>query len=653
MPSHQRARSRVPSLLPFPAAPISQLSHTSGGAMRVLISFTCAIMLVACLLLANPAAHAQGVGASGSLSGTVSDPTGAVIPKGTVTAEDASRGLRLTANVDSNGQYRFTSLSPGTYNLTAQIAGFQSQIQKGVVITVGQIANLDFHLQVATTSSVIEVSAAPPVVETERGSQSNTITQQYIEDLPIDRRDYLNFTLLLPGVADSTHLTDDQDFRVKQTPQSGLSFYGSNGRGNSVTVDGGEFNDDAGGVRLNLNQDAVQEFQVNRSNYTAELGGASGASINIVSKSGTNAVHGNLYGLFRNDAMDARDHFALTSALLPGDPFSSDAVSAPIKNSLNRQQFGGNIGFPVKKDKTFLFVAYEGLRSDAEDSVPLLTNTNVFNPTPEQDSIFAGLASLPATAMVPCLSNPQNTIGGVPTFLPAPTCAFVLSHCLTITPTASPCQTNPATQALNPFIINQAETNGGLFPFPIREHQGSGRLDHRFGDNDQAFLRYSFDHLTEKDPDVQALTAFSRGTSELAWDSTLQGSWFHTFSSRTQNEALVQWNMYQFNVDSNDPGGPGLDVQGFGFFGRGIFLPSHTRAGRYQFADNLGLVRGRHTFKVGFNEVVRGNDTTSQTFFAGRFEFLELPGILLSPCLQVPIACGLSGSAIPETAAIT
>ncbi len=235
--------------------------------MRVLISFTCAVVLAACLLLATPASHAQGVGASGTLSGTVSDPTGAVIPKGTVTAEDTSRGIRLTADVDGNGQYRFSNLPPGTYDLTAQIPGFQSQIQKGVVITVGQIANLDFHLQVATTSSVVEVSAAPPVVETERGSQSNTITQQYIEDLPIDRRDYLNFTLLLPGVSDSTRLADDQDFRVKQTPQSGLSFYGSNGRGNSVTVDGGETGDDAGGVRLTVSQDAVQEFQVNRSNY--------------------------------------------------------------------------------------------------------------------------------------------------------------------------------------------------------------------------------------------------------------------------------------------------------------------------------------------------------------------------------------------------
>ena len=613
-------------------------------------------ILLSCLmfsLLVGPAAYAQGVGASGQVRGTVFDPSGSVVPGASVEALDIRKGTRYSTTTDSSGQYQFPSLPPSAYELTSRHGGLQTEIQKGLEVQVGETSTVDFHMAIAGATVQVEVSAEPLAIETSRGSQANTISQRYIDDLPISRRDYLTFTLLLPGVSNSNTIADNADFRVKQTPQSGLSFYGSNGRGNSVTVDGGEFNDDAGGVRLNLNQDAVQEFQVNRSNYTAELGGASGASINIVSKSGTNAVHGNLYGLFRNDAMDARDHFALTSALSPGDAFSSDAVSAPIKNSLNRQQFGGNIGFPVKKDKTFLFVAYEGLRSDAEDSVPLLTNTNVFNPTPEQDSIFAGLASLPATAMVPCLSNPQNPIGGLPTFLPAPTCAFVLSNCLTITPTASKCQTNPATQALNPFIINQAETNGGLFPFPIREHQGSGRLDHRFGDNDQAFLRYSFDHLTEKDPDVQALTAFSRGTSELAWDSTLQGSWFHSFSPRTQNEALVQWNMYQFNVDTNDPGGPGLDVQGFGFFGRGIFLPSHTRAGRYQFGDNLGFVRGRHTFKVGFSEVVRGNDTTSQTFFAGRFEFLELPGILLSPCLQVPVACGLSGSAIPATAALT
>jgi hypothetical protein len=608
-------------------------------------------------LLVSPPAHGQGVGASGQIRGVVYDPSGGVVPNVTVEAVDTGKGTQYTALSDTSGQYLFPNLPPAIYDLTTQASGLQAQVQKGLSLQVGQTAIVDFHLALAGAKVEVQVTAESAAVETTRGSQAETLSQTYIEDLPINRRDYLTFTLLLPGVSNSNTIADNADFRVKQTPQSGLSFYGSNGRGNSVTVDGGEFNDDAGGVRLNLNQDAVQEFQVNRSNYTAELGGASGASINIVSKSGGNEVHGSLYGLFRNDAMDARDHFALQPALLPGDTFSNDAVATPLKNTLNRQQFGGNIGFPIQKDKTFLFIGYEGLRSDAQDSVPLLANTNIFNATVQQDAIFTGLATLAGNPMVPCLSNASNPITGIPTFLPAQTCAFVLSHCLNITPAASPCQTNPASQALNPFILNESETGGGLFPFPIREHQASARLDHHFSDHDQAFLRYSFDHVTEKDPDVQALTAFSRGTSELAWDSTLQASWFHSFSGSTQNEALVQWNMYQFNVNSNDPGGPGIDVQGFGFFGRGIFLPSHTRAGRYEFADNFSFVRGRHTFKVGASELVRGNDTTSQTFFAGRFEFLELPGIVLSPCLQVPIVCGLSGQTaagpIPTTAAIT
>jgi len=617
------------------------------------------ILLVALLfsLLVSPAARAQGVGASGQIKGTIFDPSGSVIPNAAVEAIDAGKGTHYSATADATGQYQFPNLPPSIYELTARHAGLQTQVQKGLELQVGQTAIVDFHLALAGATVSVEVSAEQVAVETTRGSQADTLSQTYIEDLPINRRDYLTFTLLLPGVSNSNNSADNADFRPKQTPQSGLSFYGSNGRGNSVTVDGGEFNDDAGGVRLNLNQDAVQEFQVNRSNYTAELGGASGAAINIVSKSGTNEVHGSLYGLFRNDALDDRDHFALQPALVPGDTFSPDAVATPLKNTLNRQQFGGNIGLPIQKDKTFLFVGYEGLRSDAQDSVPLLTNSSVFNATPQQDAIFAGLAGLPGNPMVPCLSNPTNPISGIPTFLQAQTCAFVLSHCLNITPTASPCQTNGATQALNPFIIGQAESNGGLFPFPMRESQGSARLDHHFGERDQAFLRYSFDHLTEKDPDLQALTAFSRGNSELAWDSTLQASWFHTFSPTAQNEALVQWNMYQFNVNTNDPGGPGLDIQGFGFFGRQIFLPSHTRAGRYEFADNYSFIRGHHTLKVGASELVRGNDTNSQTFFAGRFEFLELPGIILSPCLQVPVACGLSGAtpagAIPSTVAIT
>src|SRR5437879_9254226 len=351
--------------------------------------------------------------------------------------------------------------------------------------------------------------------------------------------------------------------------------------------------------------------------------------------------------------MDARDPFAFSPALKPGQ-FSLTASGLPIKNGLNRQQFGGTIGFPIKKDRTFLFIGYEGLRSDAEHSVPLLTSSNIFAPTAGQQSIAGGLTAQGNGTQVPCLSGPVGAAVaaelGFPapnptTSLPAATCAAVLNGALTVSPTTGP---------LSAFVVNQFEKDGGLFPFPTRQHQASARLDHRFSDSDQTFLRYSFAHLKESDPDVEALIGFSRGTSLLNWDSTLQGAWFHQFSTNSMNEARLQWNWYQFNVDTNDRGGPGLDVQGYGFFGRGIFLPSHTTARRYEFADNLTLVRGHHTMRTGFYELIRGNNTTSDTFFAGRFEFLDLPGIVLSNCLQipsVPIAQGGFGLPASVTAA--
>lgn len=591
------------------------------------------------LLPASPAAFAQGVGASADLTGTVTDPTGADVPNAKVTVLDTAKGMERSVVTDEHGFYRLAGLAPASYKVSVEHAGFQTEVVSSLTLNVGQTIVFDFHLKLAGLVGQVEVTSELPVVETERGSQANTLVQQYIADLPISRRDYLTFTLLVPGVSNSSTLADNADFRPKQTPQSGLSFYGSNGRGNSVTVDGGEANDDAGGVRLNLSQDAVQEFQINRSNYTAELGGASGATINIVSKSGTNELHGGLFGFFRNDAMDARNPFAFTQALQPGQPFSLTAQGTPLKDTLNRQQFGGNVGFPIRKDKTFLYLTYEGLRADAQSSVPLLTNSNIFAPTPSQLALIAGLAAQGTTKSYACLSAVPGMM------FPASTCAFALQSLLTVNPAPGPNPFIPGIKrALDPYLVNQFETNGGLFPFPTRQNDFSARFDHRFSDSNQGFLRYSFVHLTERDPDVQALTAQSRGTSELAWDSTVQGSWFHQFSATTQNELRVQWNLYQFNVDTNDLGGPGLDVEGFGFFGRGIFLPSRTTGRRYEFGDNLTLNRGHHTWKMGFEELIRGNNTTSQTFFPGRFEFLELPGFLISPCLTFPAACGVNAA---------
>jgi hypothetical protein len=328
--------------------------------------------------------------------------------------------------------------------------------------------------------------------------------------------------------------------------------------------------------------------------------------------------------------MDARDPFAFSQALQPGatfNPAAPDVVGSPIKNSLNRQQFGGTVGFPIKKDKTFLFVAFEGLRQDAQNAVPLLTNTNIFRPTTGQQAIISTLSAEGGTP-VPCLT-------GQPA-LPAATCAAILNNVLTI---------NPATSPLDAFLVSQFETNGGVFPYNTREYLGSVRLDHRVNDSNQLFLSYRYGHDLEENPDVQSLTGFSAGSSVHQYDHTLQGAWFHEFNPRDQNELRLQYDYNSFNVIPNEPGQAGLQIPGFiNNLGTNIFLPNFTILRRTEIVDNVTMVRGHHTVRFGGSELLRGNHSDSHTFFPGRFVFGSLPGGLLSPCLQVPAACGLANN---------
>ncbi len=592
---------------------------------RIVVTF------VICLLLTG-LALAQGTGASGALRGTITDPSGAAVPKATITVTQPDKGIHRTATIGDSGQYSVLNLPPDTYSVTAEMAGFQTVTYKNVVVNVGQQLVLDIKLALATVKNEVNVTSEVPLVEVAKTSQSDTLTQTQIDNLPINKRDYLTFTQLTPGVSDSTHLVDNQDFRVKQTPQSNISIYGSNGRGNSITVDGGEFNDDAGGVRVTVSQDAVQEFQVNRSNYAPELGSASGASINIVTRSGTNNVHGTVFGFFRNDALDANNPFSLGSALPvtdlnpAADPNFYKSTSKPLDANVSRQQFGTSIGFPLVKDKTFMFLSYEGLRRQEQHATVLLTDSSIFAPTAGQNSIITGLTALGSTS-VPCLT-------GAPA-LPAATCAAILNNILSVNPAASP---------LSKYLVDQFERNSGLFPFGQISHLGSARIDHRFSEKDNMFLRFNAGRDNNTDPNLTALTAFSRGETLDFLDVTGTGSWFHILDANRQNELRFQASYSHTDVTTNDPGGPGLEILGFGSFNRDIFLPDFTRMEREELADNFTWVKGRHTMKMGAYLLLRGDRSESHTFMAGRFVFGTLPGGILSPCLQVPAACGLTAN---------
>ena len=172
-------------------------------------------VLVIGLLPAGSVSSAQGVGASADLTGTVTDPSAADVPNAKVTAVDTAKGAQRSVVTDEHGFYRLSGLAPSTYKLSVEHPGFQTEVVPSLSLTVGQNSVFDFHLKLAGLSGQVEVTSELPVVETERGSQANTLTQEDIAQLPIDRRDYLTFTLLTPGVSNSTRLASDQDFRVK------------------------------------------------------------------------------------------------------------------------------------------------------------------------------------------------------------------------------------------------------------------------------------------------------------------------------------------------------------------------------------------------------------------------------------------------------
>nr|ALV86489.1 hypothetical protein [uncultured bacterium 20] len=568
------------------------------------------LAMLSCLLATS--AFAQAGGATAEIAGRVADPNGQTVAGATVKVTDIEKGISRTTVTDAGGEYRILSLPPGYYEFNVEAPGFVAEHLNGLRVTVGQIARLDFALEVGAVNEVVEVTSEAVVIETERTQQSDTINERSIRNLPIDRRDYLSYTLLAPGVVDASALADNTDFRVAQTPQSGISFYGSNGRGNSVTVDGAEANDFSGGVRSTLSQEAVQEFQINRSNYNAELGGASGGVINIVSKTGTNEVHGSAFGFFRHQSLDAGDTFAFV-------PPDESNVLRRIKPPSNRQQYGGTIGFPIVKDKTFFFGGYEGLRRRESSTVPLVTDLSIFQPTAAQSAVINQLASDPSSTPGPCLRGGPN--------LPPADCAAVLGAVLS------------AKQSTRDLFL----ANSGVFPFDSDSNQFSLRLDHRAGDNNQFFLRYNFTKSSDDNQSARALVGISRSNNLENLDSTIAGGWTSIVSPTLINELRLQWNYRGLKVLPNDPRGPELNVTGFGFFGRDIFLPSRTIERRYEVADNLTWVVGSHKLKFGGSALVRNGSFDSETFFGGRFGFSVLPGAFVSPHLAAVTLNQLQG----------
>src|SRR5512133_3459380 len=282
---------------------------------------------------------AQGA-ATAELHVTVKDPNGAVVKNATVVVANEERNIERTLTVNETGEYQFISLPPGRYTVTVQAPGFAKAVAKGVGVTVGQRAEFPVNLSLATASETVNVSSEPELVETQRTATTTTITQQRIDNLPINGRNYINFTLT------DSKLARDNTPNIPIAPTSGLNFGGQRARANLVNVDGADAVDNStNGVRSTVSQEAVQEFQIITNNYAAEYGRASGGVVNIITRSGTNTFHGTAFGYLRNRAFQAVN------------PFST--VSDP---AYTRVQAGLTLGGHLIKDRTFYFFSYETTR---------------------------------------------------------------------------------------------------------------------------------------------------------------------------------------------------------------------------------------------------------------------------------------------------
>ncbi|HEU5401970.1 MAG TPA: TonB-dependent receptor [Terriglobales bacterium] len=321
-------------------------------------SLVCAACLVLFLLTTLSAGWGQSL-AGGTIAGTVTDASGAVVPGATVTVLNTANGAKQETSTSSDGLFQFPVLAAGKYTLTVTKAGFATVQQSDVSLAVGGELNLPVKMPVASKGETVNVTSEVPVIETTRTQVSSNVNERSIHDLPVNGRNFIDFVLLTPGVTRDVRTGD-------------LSFAGQRGTLNSLTVDGADNNNSffgqttgrtgSGRAPYQFSQDAVQEFQVNSNSYSAELGRAGGAVVNVITKSGTNTFHGTAFEFYRDQSLNANDPIAVQNAVLGLKPI-------PVKPKYHFNQFGGNLGGPIIKDKLFFFFDYDGQRNHQPNTV--------------------------------------------------------------------------------------------------------------------------------------------------------------------------------------------------------------------------------------------------------------------------------------------
>jgi hypothetical protein len=587
------------------------------------------------LLLATTFSIAQG-SASGDLHVTVKDPKGELVTNAVVRVNEQNKATERSTSNSATGDYSLLSLPPGKYKVTVEAPGFAKVEVPDVTITVGQLAELPITLSVAGTQELVTVSSEAALVETTRSSTTDTIDQRRIDNLPINGRNYINFTL-----TDSQVLRDNAP-SIGAAPTSGLNFGGQRARSNLVNVDGADAIDNStNGVRSTVSQEAVQEFQIITNGYAAEYGRASGGVVNIITRSGSNDFHGDVFGFLRNRNFQAVNPFSTTS-----------------NPAYTRVQAGAAFGGPIKKDKTYYYFSYEvtrrhetGFSSIGLDNFGLVpydastlfgapAGTFPIQVTPQQAAFLQpNLAILPLQQQYAILAGATSGVALNGQY-PAQFAAFVGLGLLP-TPTNG---SNPLGQFISScnFASPNVTCNGvpsafltlnsqrGNFPVFEGTSLYSLRLDHNLNNNNHIMLRANVSPSTVTGIEVNGenqtfgQNAYSRTSQQTYRDvaGVFQDTW--TIGNNKINEFRFQYarrGLSYFYSNASGGGDAAVNIPGVAYFGREPFSYIQRTEQRYQFTDNFSISHGRHDIKFGVDFNYLPLDATFTVNYGGVYSF--------------------------------
>jgi hypothetical protein len=547
------------------------------------------VVFLACYI---PCSFAQGGTNFAQLNGTIVAQTGGDVGRATLILREVETNQTYTTTSNEVGFYVVPSVPPGKYDLSVEAPGFAKYTRTGIALTVGQTATIDVALSLATVHEVVEVSGEAPTIEPTRSETSQAIETTQIQSLPINGRQFIDFALLTPGV--STGRTSLQStFTDPETVR--ISFGGQRDLNNGVTVDGADnFNSATGSQRATPSQEAVSEFRVVNSSFGAEYGRALGGIVNIVTKSGTNDFHGSLYEYFRNNKLDATSLLTVPKSVLAADNISLS------QNVLRQNQYGFTLGGPIKKDRTFFFMNYEGQRHAESPNYPAL--------------LFAPSDLNPAASNIQMMNRVKQSYG------------------------------------IAPEDLNILKTNNN--------DNGFIKIDHEINNKNRVALHYfiedsrNLNMLVGSTLDGGGVGLPSSGRNGILRDQAVVGTWTTQISSTLLNSLEAQYARRHYSF-LGVTGQPNFDMPNLLLLGHNFGAFDATNESRGQFADTLSWVKGKHLAKFGFDTSYVQNYVIWPGFTPARIIYPSLDDFEASSAADVaagtPCPLPLAGTVAPCT----